>query len=119
MALLIPTDENAPLSGQPGNALSLTLLIGLAAAVAAMPLFAWLARDVLRGETLEFDAVIRVAIHNHASPTLTSLMRVVTMLGGPVVLITMGLFVVVLLLGAGRRRAAVLLAITFLGVPLL
>lgn len=123
MMILWTTNETAQQKGRLRSLLSrhlgATLLIGLAIAVGALLLFAWLADEVLAGETIRFDAAIRGIIHQYASPVLTSLMRAVTMFGSPRILIPLCLGVAAGFLIAGWRRAVVLLSITFLGAILL
>jgi len=43
--------------------LSLSLVLGMVAAVSALLFFAWLASEVLEGETQHFDAVTRDFVH--------------------------------------------------------
>lgn len=95
------------------------LLLGLALAVMALLLFAGLADEVLEGDTRRFDDAVRLAIHRSASPPLTTLTRVVTSLGSVWFLTLVGLCVVLGFLKAGRRRAALLFAITMAGATLL
>ncbi len=97
----------------------LVLFFGLAIAVGALVLFAWLADEVLEGDTLRFDAAIRASVHQYASPALTSLMQIITMLGSPKFLIASGICVAIVFLIAGWHRAGILFAITFLGAVLL
>src|SRR5581483_11774876 len=122
MTTLRATDETVP----PGKRLSkllsrlgLTLLFGLAAALGALLFFAWLADEMLEGDTRRFDEATRAAIHQYASPALTSLMRVVTMLGSVTFLAASGLCVATIFLIAGRWRALVMFFITMLGATLL
>ena len=86
-----------------------------AVAVAALFLFGWLARVVLRGETMAFDAAVRDAVHAWASPGMTWVMRGVTELGGGLFLWPLGTLLVVRLAMSGRSRDAVLLAVAVLG----
>lgn len=95
------------------------LLIGLATAVAAVLFFAWLANEVLEGDTQYFDERVRLLIHQAASPPLTALMGAVTMLGAPWVLLALGCCAVLGFLRAGWRRAAALFLVTMAGAALL
>ncbi len=95
-----------------------TLVIGLASAVVALVLFALLADWMLEGETKHFDNTVLLGIHQYASPGLTRLMRVLTILGSTSFLIMLGAFLV-LLAFRRRQRAAVLFAITMAGAALL
>src|SRR6185295_8502271 len=60
---------------------SLSLLLGLAAAIASLVFFGWLADEVLEGETRFFDTATRKAVHSLASPALTIAMRGISFLG--------------------------------------
>src|ERR1044072_8620247 len=60
---------------------SLSLVLGLAAAIATLVFFGWLADEVLEGETRHFDDVTRAAVHTLASPALTTVMRGISFLG--------------------------------------
>ena len=95
------------------------LLIGLGAAVGALLFFAWLADEVLEGDTRYFDEQVRLLIHQAAAPPLTALMGAVTMLGAPWVLLALGGCAVLGFLRAGWRRAAALLLVTMAGAALL
>ncbi len=95
------------------------LLIGLAAAVGALLFFAWLADEVLEGDTRYFDEQVRFLIHQAASPTLTTLMGAITMLGASGVLLPLGSCVVLGFLWASWRRGAVLFLVTMAGATVL
>lgn len=99
--------------------IDLALLRGLALAVAILLFFGWLSGEVLEGGTRRFDALVRNAVHQHASPVLTWLMHGVTFLGSPEFLFPVGLLVVLLWVRHGRRRAAMLFLVTMLGAVLL
>src|SRR6266496_2362460 len=75
-----------------------TLVIGFAAALGALILFALLAEWMLEGETKHFDDTVLTGIHQYASPGLTSLMRVFTMLGSTTFLEVLGVLLVSLAL---------------------
>ena len=84
-------------------------------AALALILFAWLAREVTRGDALRLDTPIRNAIHARSSPPLTVLMRGVSLVGSEVILVPLGAILVWWLVAAKRRRAAVVLAVAALG----
>src|ERR1043166_3589816 len=92
-----------------------SLIAGFAAACLALLLFELLARQVLRGSTIAFDASVGGAIHAWARPWLTSFMRCFTYIGSEYVLVPLGALVVWRLVVAGRRHAAVLFTIAALG----
>jgi len=89
----------------------LPAIVGIAAAL----FLAWIANQVRLGRTAEFDAAVRNAVHGWASPGLTFAMKGVTQLGFAPVFIAAGLLAVWRLAAAGRRRAAVFLAVSSLG----
>src|SRR2546427_12657037 len=91
------------------------LMRDAAVAAVALSLFGWLAAAVLRGETVAFDAAVRDAVHDMASPGITLIMRGVTELGGSYFLWPLGALLVVWLAMFGRRRDAVLLAVAVVG----
>jgi undecaprenyl-diphosphatase len=95
------------------------LIIGFFAAMGALFFFAWLSSEVLRGRTLQFDTLIRNAIHGIASVRMTRVMLGVTQLGSLWVLVPMGMLFVTTLLTAGRHRAALMFAIAALGATVL
>ena len=78
-------------------------------------LFGWLAKEVLAGATLQFDSLVRNAIHSWASPQLTYAMRGITLLGSPAFLLMVTVVLVWRLSTAGRPRAAMLLVIAGVG----
>ena len=99
--------------------LSLSLLLGLAAAIATLIFFGWLADEVLEGETRHFDEVTRAAVHQLASPLLTTVMRWLSFIGSTLVL-TIGTIIVVVRFAMLKwGREAKLFAITMVGAGLL
>src|SRR6187431_2403137 len=86
--------------------LGLAWIIGLGGAVAAIVFLAWLAGEVIEGDTRHFDDWAAIKLHNHASPFLTSLMSGITLLGATRVLIGLGAIVVFGFLFANWRRDA-------------
>jgi len=99
--------------------LSLSLLLGLAAAIGTLIFFGWLADEVLEGETRHFDEVTRAAVHQLASPLLTTIMRGISFTGSTLAL-TIGTTVVVIWFAMLKwGREAKLFAITMVGAALL
>jgi undecaprenyl-diphosphatase len=99
--------------------LSLSLLLGLGAAIAALVFFGWLADEVLEGETRHFDDVTRAAVHTIASRTMTTTMRGVSFLGSTLFLTAATIFVVLWFVLRKWGREAALLAITMIGASAL
>ena len=99
--------------------ISLSLLLGLAAAIGALIFFGWLADEVLEGETRHFDEVTRAAVHQFASPVLTTIMRGLSFVGSTLALTIASIAVVVCLAMRKLGREAKLFALTMLGGALL
>jgi undecaprenyl-diphosphatase len=99
--------------------LSLSLLLGLGTAIAALILFGWLADEVLEGDSRRFDEVTRAAIHQLASPTLTIVMRGFSFVGSTIALTIGTIIVVVRFAMRNLGREAKLFAITMIGAGLL
>lgn len=99
--------------------LSLSLLIGLGAAVAALIFFSWLTDQVFEGDAEKFDAATRAAVHQLASPAMTVIMRFFSFIGSTLML-TIGTAIVVIWFASRRwGREAKLFAITMIGGSLL
>lgn len=95
------------------------IALGFATALAALVLFAWLANQVARGVTIAFDAGIRDAIHQYASPSLTAVARALSQLGSPDSLLIVGAGALVGMLALGWRRAAIRFLLTLAGALML
>ncbi len=109
----LPTEQEAQ------RLISAALLPGLMAAAASMVLFTWLGREILEGEILAFDDHIRDLVHGAASPRLTALMRAASTVGGPSVLIPVGLVMALAFFAKRWLRGAILVIVTLLGAALL
>lgn len=99
--------------------LSLSLLLGLAAAIGTLIFFGWLTGEVLEGDSRQFDEATRAAVHQLASPTLTTIMRGFSFVGSTLALFVATTFVIVQLALKKRGREAKLFAITMIGASLL
>jgi undecaprenyl-diphosphatase len=91
------------------------LAVSLAGAVVSLALFAGLANEMLEGETIRFDTAVRALVHAHSSVWLTAILRFATILGSSLVVFLVMTSGCVALWITGRRRRALLLAITMLG----
>ena len=109
----LPTKEEAQ------RLMTAALLVGLLAAAGALALFIWLAGELLEGEVFAFDEYIRGRVNSMASPGLTAVMRAASLLGGPAVLIPVGVVVALAFLARGWRRGALLVIVTLAGAGLL
>jgi undecaprenyl-diphosphatase len=111
--------ESLPATPESQRLLTLELLIGFLASVAALVLVSWLGEEVLEGETLVFDEWIRAGVHDIASPGLTALMRAGSRYGGPGVLIPAGMVAAAAFVIRGWHRGALLVVVTLAGSGLL
>jgi len=98
---------------------SLSLLLGLTAAIASLVFFGWLADEVLEGETRHFDDVTRAAVHTLATPSLTTAMRGISFLGSALFLTIVTIVIVIVFALRKWGREAKLLAITMIGAWIL
>ena len=99
--------------------LSLSLLIGLAAAIGALIFFSWLTDEVLEGDSRHFDEVTRAAVHQLASPVMTKVMRGFSFIGSTLVLAAGTIVVVILFAKRKWGREAKLFTATMIGAALL
>jgi undecaprenyl-diphosphatase len=105
---------------KPRSVKSAFLLMGaLLIAAAALSFFGWLGEEMLEGDTQQFDALVRTAVHRFATPGLTRLLQVFSFLGSVAAVTVMCLVAVCVSLYFRRARTAALLAITMLGVAVL
>ncbi|HOK47362.1 MAG TPA: phosphatase PAP2 family protein [Bryobacteraceae bacterium] len=107
------------MSSERERSLGWVFFIGLSAAVFALFVFAWLADEMLKGDTRAFDQSVRLAFNAHASPALTAAMRVFTFLGSPVAVAAISGVVAVLFYYWRWRRALLLFVITLAGAAVL
>jgi undecaprenyl-diphosphatase len=97
----------------------LLLLGALLIAVAALFVFGWLAEEMLEGDTRQFDAFVRTAVHQLATPGLTRLMQVFSFFGSVAAVTAMCLVAVCVSFYFRQARTGALLAITMLGAAAL
>lgn len=109
----------APLKKPSLELSSLRLALGLFASVAALLFFAWLTDEVLDGETRRFDDVTRAAVHQFATPALTTTMRGLSFVGSTIFLASATIFLFLWFMSRKWRREAWLLAITMVGAAIL
>jgi membrane-associated phospholipid phosphatase len=102
-----------------GRAAGKSILIALAAAIAALGLFAWLAEQVLDGGTIAFDQHIRLFLHQQASPSLTAAMRFFTDFGSPAGILALSAGALAGLWLSRWKRGIVLFLITMAGAGVL
>jgi undecaprenyl-diphosphatase len=92
-------------------------ILGLMTAAAA--LFAWLAEEVTQGRTQQFDDRLRMLIHAHANPWLTAMMRGISLIASPGLLIALGALAIVFFVRTDKWRTAILFLIAVAGAQLL
>lgn len=97
----------------------LKLLVGLVAAALAIFLFGWLAEDVFEGATIAFDATVRAAVHEAATPILTGLMKIVTVLGSTIFLTVATISGAAAFYYFEHKRGFALLLLTMIGNTIL
>jgi undecaprenyl-diphosphatase len=95
------------------------LFSGIAGALLALFLFERLADEILEGEKLQFDAVIRSTIHGFASPRVTEFMRVLSNIGDVTAVFILSLSASTALWLRRRRAGAILMATTVGGAVVL
>ena len=95
------------------------LFLGLASAASALILFAWLAEEVLSGDTESFDETIRAFVHGISTEWLTGFMNFVTILGSTLFLSIVFICVFIISFLIKWKRAAVLLTVTMIGAVIL
>jgi len=98
---------------------SLSLLLGLAAAIGTLIFFGWLTSEVLEGGSRQFDESTRAAVHQLASPFLTTIMRGFSFVGSSLALTIATTIVIILLALKKFGREAKLFAVTMIGAWLL
>jgi len=94
---------------------SVRLVLGLAAAVAALVLLLWLADFVEDKAAVPFDASVRGWVHAHSNPTLTSFMRLMSLFGSPPFSVAFSIAFLILLRVAHWPREALLFLVAMTG----
>jgi len=78
-------------------------------------LFVWLAVEVAAGRTADFDDRVRLSVHAHSSPEISSVLRLVSNFGEPPVLIVLSAAATAALVALRWKRAALLFVIAMVG----
>jgi undecaprenyl-diphosphatase len=99
--------------------MSLSLLLGLVAAIGSLIFFSWLSDEVLRGETRAFDDATRAAVHAWASPSLTVFMQIISFMGSTEFLFGATTVATFLMFRSKWKKEAILFPITMIGAGLL
>jgi undecaprenyl-diphosphatase len=85
----------------------------------ALLTFVCLAEEVVHGRTQQFDDYIRLLVHSFANPGLTAMMRGISSVGTPNVLIALSLPTIVWLVRRGRTRTVLVFCLTMAGAEVL
>lgn len=95
------------------------LAMGFLAALGALLLFAWIAEEMIEGDTVRFDSAVTAAVHAHASAPLTSIMKALTMLGSSIVMTPLAILTLAVCYIRREFHALKTLAVTFAGALML
>lgn len=95
------------------------LVLGFGSALGALLFFGWLAGEMLNGDTAHFDSTVTSAIHKHATPQITALMKALTILGSSVVMTPLSILALVTCYIRREFHALKILAATFGGALIL
>jgi len=95
------------------------LVLGFLLALSALLFFGWLAEEMMEGDTARFDSTITSAVHQNATPPLTTVMEVLTILGSSVVMAPLAILTLALCYFRREFHALKTLAATFGGALLL
>lgn len=95
------------------------LLAGFLSALGALFFFAWIAEEMLEGDTARFDATVTFAVHAHSSAFLTSVMKALTLLGSSTVMTPLAILTLIFCYMRREFHALKTLAATFGGALML
>ena len=91
------------------------LVLGFLAALGALLFFAWIAEEMLEGDTAQFDSTVTSAIHAYASAPLTSVMKALTIFGSSLVMAPLAIVTLAVCYKRREFHALKTLAATFAG----
>lgn len=92
--------------------------VSLLIAILSAFFFAWIAESMAHQRTAGFDMTVRDLVHGYASPLRTTLMTIISFLGGDGLIIAAAI-AILLFLAARRKRAALWLVVTLAGALIL
>lgn len=95
------------------------LFLGLITASGALLFFAWLAEEVVEGDTQKIDETTRLFVQEIASPPLTAFMNFATLLGSTLFLSIIFGCVLIIFKRCKWNRPAILLTTTMIGAVVL
>ena len=93
----------------------IALVLGFLLALSALLLFAWIAEEMLEGDTARCDLGVTTLVHEHSSSQLTAVMRALTVLGSSSVMAPLAILTLLLCYFRRDFDALRTLAITFVG----
>lgn len=91
------------------------LLAGFLLALGALLFFAWIAEEMLEGETAHIDSTVTSAIHAHSSNPVTAVMKALTVLGSSAVMTPLSILMLIYCYMRHEFHALRTLAATFGG----
>ena len=94
------------------------LVLGFLLALGALLFFAWIAEEMLEGDTARFDSAVTSTIHAHASARLTTIMKGLTFAGSSVVMTPVAILTLAIFYIRREFHAVKTLATTFGGALL-
>jgi membrane-associated phospholipid phosphatase len=95
------------------------LVAGFLLALGALLFFAWIAEEMLEGDTARFDSAVTSAIHAYSSAPLTNVMKALTMLGSSLVMGPLAILTLTVCYIRREFHALKTLAATFVGALML
>lgn len=95
------------------------MFAGLFLAFSCLLFLAWIAGEVLRGETQNFDDAARGFVHNLASPNLTWLMQTASWIGSTTALVVLGVGFTIWFAAMSWKRGIVVFLLTMAGAGVL
>ncbi len=104
---------------KPLERIGIPLSLGLLTAIGVLIFLAWLSDEVLEGDTRAFDEATRAAVHQLASPSLTTIMRGISFLGSTRFLFAATTVAVLIFIFRRWKREAILMAVTMIGGSIL
>ena len=95
------------------------LILGFLSALSALLFFAWLAGEMMEGDTAHFDSTVTLIVHEHATADVTAVMKVLTICGSSLIMAPLAISTLALCYFKGEFHALKTLAATFGGALLL
>ena len=97
----------------------MVLILGFLVAVCALLFFAWIAEEMLEGDTIQFDTQVRSVVHAHSTDQLTAVMKFLTFFGSSAVMTPLAILTLALCYIKREFHTMKMLGATFGGALLL